>query len=126
MNPRQWIAAGAVTAGVAVGLGAFGAHGLEERLKEAGTIAIWETGVRSQAWHSLGLILFGLFQERHRGGNGIAWSFLVGMALFSGSLYGLALGGPKGVLGPMTPVGGLALLAGWTLFAVRALRRPEA
>ena len=112
---------GALLAGAAVILGAFGAHALKDRLSPE-ELAVWETAVQYQAWHALGLVLHGLSLSRttpgaHRPGEAWpAWAFLFGIVLFSGSLYGLALGGPRW-LGPITPLGGLAFIAGWGLFA---------
>jgi uncharacterized membrane protein YgdD (TMEM256/DUF423 family) len=94
--------------------GAFGAHALKDVLSERGTSATWETAVRYQMWHALALILVALLRERQSVRDSTGVCFAVGTLLFSGSLYGLALGGPKW-LGPITPLGGLCLLAGWGL-----------
>ncbi len=108
---------GTVLGALGVVLGAFGAHSLKASL-EPGRLAIFEVGVRYQLIHALALLLVGLAQ---RGGDGTALRatgplFVAGIALFSGSLYGLALGGPSW-LGPVTPIGGLLLIAGWISFA---------
>lgn len=115
-----WIAIGASSAALAVALGAFGAHGLKERLS-ADELDIWKTGVLYQALHALALVLYGLFQERRacRGWPGAA--FAIGSLVFCGTLYWIALGGPRG-LGRITPLGGLAMIAGWIGFAVQAFR----
>jgi uncharacterized membrane protein YgdD (TMEM256/DUF423 family) len=94
--------------------GAFGAHALKDVLSERGTSATWETAVRYQMWHALALILVALLKERQSVCDSTGACFAVGTLLFSGSLYGLALGGPKW-LGPITPLGGLCLMAGWGL-----------
>lgn len=122
MKPRHWIALGALVTGLAVAMGAFGAHSLEERLAEAGQLANWETAVRYQAWHGLALVLFGVAR---RGGAAIGWCFLLGSVCFSGSLYALALGAPASVIWPVTPLGGLLFLVGWGLLAAAALRAPD-
>lgn len=122
MGHRQWIAIGALWAALAVGLGAFGAHGLRERLAAAGMLETWRTAVRYQMWHALGLIVIAMPRERWSIGPLPCWCFLLGSLLFSGSLYGLCLGGPKGVLGPVTPFGGLGLIVGWVAFAVQLLQ----
>jgi uncharacterized membrane protein YgdD (TMEM256/DUF423 family) len=94
--------------------GAFGAHALKDVLSERGTSATWETAVRYQMWHALALILIALLREQKSVRDSAGGCFAVGTLLFSGSLYWLALGGPRW-LGPITPVGGLFLMAGWAL-----------
>ena len=74
------------------------------------------------ALHALAIFAYGVWRERTPGKSHAALAFLAGIALFSGSLYGLALGGP-GWLGPLTPLGGLAFLAGWVIAGVQALRK---
>ena len=125
MNPERWIAAGALSMGLAVVLGAFGAHALNERLSASGHLESWRTAVLYQALHALALIALGLMPARiaSRAAGGL---FLAGAALFSGSIYGLALDGPKAVLGPMTPLGGTLLIAGWLVLAWTAWRRSAA
>jgi uncharacterized membrane protein YgdD (TMEM256/DUF423 family) len=121
-SPRVWLASGAVCAGLAVAAGAFGAHALRERLSVQ-QLATFETGVRYQMYHALALFLVGWMTSR--GGSalvsGAGASFLVGIVLFSGSLYGLSLTGVRW-LGAITPLGGVAFLAGWSLMAVAAFR----
>ncbi len=120
---RRWVATGAAWAGIGVALGAFGAHGLESHLAQTDRLAVWETAVRYQVWHALALVLLGLWCA-HTGRRGTApgVAFLVGSLCFSGSLYGLCAGVAGQYIGPVTPVGGLLLIVGWTLFAVSALR----
>jgi uncharacterized membrane protein YgdD (TMEM256/DUF423 family) len=125
MNPERWIAFGALSMGLAVVLGAFGAHALNERLVAAGQLESWRTAVLYQALHALALILLGLVPAR-LAPRAVGWLFLLGSVLFSGSIYGLALEGPKAVLGPVTPLGGLLLIGGWCLFAWSAWRRSAA
>lgn len=114
---------GALSGFTAVGLGAFAAHGLRERL-EPTLLAAFQTGVQYQMYHALALIgLAALFKNAtsqtwlQAGG----WLFVAGILLFSGSLYGLALGGPRW-LGPITPLGGLMFLLGWLALVVAAFR----
>ena len=120
-NKDLWVrmmgASGAALALLAVGLGAFGAHGLEGRLSP-GDLATFETGVRYQMYHALALILLAVasagvpgFRTRLAG-----WAFLVGTGVFSGSLYVLVLTGQRW-LGAVTPMGGVAFLVGWGAFA---------
>lgn len=105
-------------------LGAFGAHALRERLTED-LLRAWQTGVEYQFYHAMALMLVGLFA--HAGVvsgtwlTAAAWLLILGVLLFSGSLYGLALGGPK-LLGPVTPLGGLLLIAGWACLLAAIVR----
>lgn len=73
-------------------------------------------------WHALALILLSLISEQQKIPRTLGICFIVGALLFSGSLYGLALGGPKW-LGPITPLGGLCLIAGWTLLAISCIKK---
>jgi uncharacterized membrane protein YgdD (TMEM256/DUF423 family) len=104
---------GALLAGLAVGLGAFGAHGLRARLP-ADVLAVFETGVRYQMYHALALIGIALAWTRWSTSHLTAagFLFLAGIVLFSGSLYLLALTGTRW-WGAVTPLGGVAFLAGW-------------
>lgn len=119
---KSFAATGAALAFVAVVLGAFAAHGLRARL-EPRALEIFETGVRYQFFHALALLLLALLLARAPGGGGVAagWAFLVGIAVFSGSLYLLALTG-VGRWGAVTPVGGLAFLVGWLLLVWHIVR----
>jgi len=104
-------------------MGAFGAHGLKARLGPD-MLSVWQTGVQYHLWHSLGLILVGLCATLVPDGPWLRAAGLLlaaGILLFSGSLYALALGAPRG-LGIVTPIGGLAFLLGWAALAVAALR----
>ena len=110
---------GAVSGFLSVAMGAFAAHGLrgtlDERLQHA-----FETGVHYQMLHSIVLIVVGLAIEhwgRHWALVYASWSFVLGIVLFSGSLYLIALT-PMKWPGPITPVGGLAFMAGWALLAL--------
>ena len=123
MNPRLWILLGCVWAALGVGLGAFGAHALRAALTAHSTLDVWETAVRYQLVHALALIAFGLFSERTRGGDYPGLLFLFGSFFFSGSLYALAFETWKGLMGPLTPLGGVLMILGWLGFAREALRR---
>ena len=107
-----------------VGLGAFAAHGLKARLAPE-MLAVFETAVRYQMYHAFALVAaaWGWARWRRREFTMAGVLFIAGILLFSGSLYGLALSGPRW-LGPVTPVGGLAFLVGWLALAVGALRAP--
>jgi uncharacterized membrane protein YgdD (TMEM256/DUF423 family) len=120
---RLWIVIGAVSAFVSVAAGAFGAHALKARLTQD-MLTIFETGNRYQMYHSLGLIAVGLFAAHRPSGllTNAGWAMLVGILLFSGSLYALALSGVR-ALGAITPIGGMGFLVGWVLFALAAWRQ---
>jgi uncharacterized membrane protein YgdD (TMEM256/DUF423 family) len=119
---RVFAGLGAVAAFVAVALGAFGAHALRARLTPA-DLDIFETAVRYQMYHALALIAVAWASTRWPGGLTLAagWAFLIGIVVFSGSLYVLVLSGQRW-LGAVTPLGGLAFLLGWLLLALRMLR----
>ena len=113
MTPEFWIRSGAALMFLAVALGAFAAHGLKSRL-EPDMLAVFETGVKYQVYHALALLALGAA----RGPDKAGWCFVAGVAVFSGSLYLLALTGEKR-LGMITPIGGALFLAGWALFALK-------
>ncbi len=117
---KTFLLIGALAGFLAVGLGAFGAHGLRGRLSPE-MLVVFETGVRYHMYHSLALVLTSLIMARMTGWLVAAagWLFVAGIVLFSGSLYLLAVSGLT-VLGAITPIGGLALLAGWAFLAVAA------
>jgi uncharacterized membrane protein YgdD (TMEM256/DUF423 family) len=123
MTARLALVLGAVAMAIAVALGAFGAHALKARLS-ADTLDIWRTGVTYHAWHALALIAVGLLLL-HVPDNAplrfAAWLFVAGIVLFAGSLYALALGGPRG-FAVATPFGGLAFIAAWIVFAIAAAK----
>ncbi len=130
MTPNGIVALGAVLGGLAVAIGAFGAHGLQGKVTPD-MLNVFEIGVRYQMYHALALVLLGLFAGRGPsplplelppGVAPAAWLFLVGTVLFSGSLYVLVLSGTKW-LGAVTPLGGVAFIVGWVLFARAALLR---
>ncbi len=122
----RWIALTAGLLGFAgVVLGAFGAHLLKETLTASGSLAIWQTAVLYHLVHSVALLAVAGWSGA---GPKLAWiarCWTAGIVLFSGSLYWLALGGPK-ILGPVTPLGGLALLLGWMFVALGAFAAPKA
>jgi len=108
---------------LAVALGAFGAHALSSRLTER-LLANYETGVRYHFYHTLALIAVALILSRWPESNlatTAGWLFIIGIAIFSGSLYILALTGIT-KLGAITPIGGVALIAGWVCLFLAAWR----
>ena len=117
---RLFFLVGALAAFVGVAAGAFGAHGLKERLG-ADMLAVFETGVRYQMYHAFGLFAAAWAASRWPGGltTAAGWLFLAGIFVFSGSLYALSLTGQRW-LGAVTPLGGLAFLAGWLCLTVAA------
>src|SRR5438045_1109379 len=118
---RTFLLAGAVAGLIAVGFGAFGAHGLRGRLTPE-MLAVFETGVRYQMYHALALLLVAALAP-HMAGKAIAaagWLFVGGIVVFSGSLYLLAVTGVT-ILGAITPIGGVAFLAGWASLIVASL-----
>lgn len=115
----KWISIGAGLAALAVVTGAFGAHGLKDKLTPE-ALDLWHTAVLYHFWHALALVLYGLFDREGRA-HFAPQCFLGGIALFSGSVYALALGAPKW-FGAVTPVGGVLLILGWLAFAWRARR----
>ena len=116
-----WVRAGAALMFLAVALGAFAAHGLKDRL-EPGLLAAFETGVRYQFYHALGIFVVAWLASRggSRGVQAAGLCFLAGVALFSGSLYALSLSGVR-KLGIITPFGGALFLAGWAFLALSAI-----
>ena len=119
---RTFLWVGALAGFVGVALGAFGAHGLRTRLS-AEMLAVFETGVRYQMYHAFAILIVALAAARIDGWliRSAGWLFTAGIVLFSGSLYALALSGVT-VLGAVTPIGGLAFLAGWAALVIASLR----
>lgn len=116
---KLFITLGALNAFLAVLLGAFGAHALKARLS-ADMMAVFHTGNQYHFYHALGLLLVGVVAVQLPDSallRSSGWLMLTGIALFSGSLYVLAISGVRW-LGAITPFGGLAFLAAWLLLAV--------
>ena len=139
MNDRMWLTLGAVLAGLSVAAGAFAAHGLDGYFKQkyaqteprevAGVkipaaqkyLQDFKTGAEYQMYHALGLLLVGLLMQSYRSAAWpvAGWSFLLGIVLFSGSLYVLTLTGQRW-LGAIVPIGGVLFLVGWMAVAMGA------
>ena len=117
-----WFVMGAIAAGVAVILGAFGAHGLKSRVDPA-LLVVFETAVRYQMYHALALLAVGLARMHWPSAliSMAGWFFLVGILIFSGSLYLMTATGARW-LGAITPIGGVALIIGWIALAAGAWR----
>jgi uncharacterized membrane protein YgdD (TMEM256/DUF423 family) len=116
----------AVLLALAVGLGAFGAHGLKDKL-DAYSMSLWETAVFYHFVHSLGMLVVPLFAKSgalsDAASTRIALVLCAGILLFSGSLYLLALTGSR-TLGAVTPFGGVCFIGGWVMLAWSLARRP--
>jgi uncharacterized membrane protein YgdD (TMEM256/DUF423 family) len=132
MTATIWIRLGAIWGFLAIAAGAFGAHGLSDRFKSLGELpgglpterlnAIFNTGAQYHMYSALALLAVGLLASSGRESTWLqvsGWSLLVGSAIFSGSLYLLSTTGIRW-LGAITPIGGLAMLAGWLALAAAA------
>ena len=122
MDARRTLAIAGLLIALATALGAFGAHALKAHLAPD-KLQVYETAVRYHFLHALGLLAIGVLL-RSLDGELLRWSaalVLAGIVLFSGSLYLLTFGAPR-LVGIITPVGGLTLIAGWILFAASVLR----
>lgn len=120
---RLFIAIAAVLGGTAVAAGAFATHALKPQLSDR-LLAVFETAARYQMYHALALLLVALVQHQGLGAPGLltvsGWALIAGTAIFSGSLYALALTG-QSLLGAVAPIGGAALMVGWGCLAVAGL-----
>ena len=127
-NAHLWVIIGAILGFLGVAFGAFGAHGLSQRLSER-SLAIFNTGAQYQMYHALALAALGawangrpeIFSTSGAWVTAAGVSFTAGTLIFSGSLYALAVTDIK-ILGAITPIGGLAFLVGWISFAIAALK----
>ena len=119
---KTWIVFGSILTGLAILLGAFGAHALKSRISPD-DLAIFETGIRYHICHSIGLILIGIlgFYFPHNLIDIPAKLFLLGIFIFSGSLYLLVLTNTRW-LGAITPIGGICYMIGWLLLAFNIYR----
>lgn len=120
---QLFLALAAISGFFAVAFGAFGAHALKQRLS-ADMLAVYETAVQYHFYHTLTLAAVALLAIYGVQGSLLkasGWLFMIGLILFSGSLYALALSGVK-ILGAITPLGGLCFLAGWLCLAVVAIK----
>jgi uncharacterized membrane protein YgdD (TMEM256/DUF423 family) len=122
LKPNTWFALGALVTGLGVAAGAFGAHYLKSRITSE-LLATFKTGVTYHFYHGFALIAVGWAASKwtHPRIHTAGWSFLIGILLFSGSLYLLALTEIK-ILGMVAALGGVAFLVGWGLLAFAAWR----
>jgi uncharacterized membrane protein YgdD (TMEM256/DUF423 family) len=117
-RPGPLIAIGAINAALAVAAGAFAAHALRDQL-DPRMLEVFDTAARYQMYHALAIVLCGALAHRVPGAATAGWLFQLGVVLFSGSLYALAVTDVRG-LGLVTPFGGVAFLVGWVWLAVTA------
>jgi uncharacterized membrane protein YgdD (TMEM256/DUF423 family) len=122
---KGFVVMGALLAAAAVAAGAFGAHALAARLTPE-RLATWETAARYHMYHALALVLLGAVAQRWPSPllQLAGWLFVAGVTIFAGTVYALALGGPRW-LGAITPLGGLALIGGWLALAVAVARSTQ-
>lgn len=122
MMTRIFLGLGAILGGLSVAAGAFASHALREKLSER-ALQIFETAARYQMYHAIALVLVALLLSRAPIPQptlvAAGWAFIIGIALFSGSLYALSLTNIK-VLGAIAPLGGAAFIAGWGSLAIAA------
>ena len=124
MNDKFFIQAGALLGAVAVALGAFGAHALKAMLETSGRADTFETAVKYQFYHAIGLVLIGILLQNcavnaERFYNWSGYAFLVGVVIFSGSLYTICFTGIR-AFGAVAPIGGTLMIIGWVLLLLAA------
>ncbi|MBP3947182.1 DUF423 domain-containing protein [Psychrobacter sp. K31L] len=116
----NWIGIAAINMAIAVGLGAFGAHGLKGMVSTQ-QLEWWHTATLYWFVHALGLLLVGILVRLNYTTQTSAWLLQVGVIIFAGSLYAMTLGAPRW-FGAITPIGGALMIAGWLWLAVSAFR----
>ncbi len=124
---KHWGCVGGIFGALAVAAGAFGAHGLKE-IVGPDALTIFETAARYHMYHSFAILAVGLiaYARPSRSAHIAGWCFLFGTVMFSGSLYAMALSDMAWrFLGPVTPIGGVLMIAGWILLAVAATKCPR-
>lgn len=121
-----WLVLGSLSGALAVGMGAFGAHGLENILEANQQTDVYQTAAEYHFVHSLALLAVGLLALRvpSKSANVAGWSFLLGILLFSGSLYALGITNFT-KLGAIAPFGGTAFIVGWIALALAGWKKPE-
>lgn len=122
MDKRHLII-GSLLSGLAVAIGAFGAHALKNILESNGRIQTFETAVQYHMFHALGILLLGILMSRkpHKSLQWVSYLFLLGIIVFSGSLYTMSITGITS-LGMITPIGGIMFISGWTLLTIYLIR----
>ena len=119
---KLFLSLGAISGALGVIIGAFGAHGLQVKLSEK-MLTVYQTGAQYHFYHTFALLAVGLLALKFESSllTSSGWSFLIGILLFSGSLYALSISGIS-KLGAITPIGGLFFIIGWTLLATAVLK----
>ncbi|MGE6330126.1 DUF423 domain-containing protein [Psychrobacter pacificensis] len=116
----NWIGIAAINMAIAVALGAFGAHGLEN-IVSAQQLEWWHTATLYLFIHALGLLVVGLLIRLKYTTQATAWLLQIGIIIFAGSLYAMTLGAPRR-FGAITPIGGVLMIAGWLWLAISTFR----
>ena len=116
----NWIGIAAINMAIAVALGAFGAHGLEN-IVSAQQFEWWHTATLYLFIHALGLLVVGLLIRLKYTTQTTAWLLQIGIIIFAGSLYAMTLGAPRW-FGAITPIGGVLMIAGWLWLALSTFR----
>ena len=115
----NWLRVGGVLMALGVAAGAFGAHGLRERVSPE-MLAVWKTGANYHMLHAMALVLLGAgLQDKISQPQICGWLFTIGILFFAGSLYAMTLTG-LGWLGALTPLGGLCFIGAWLVLAISA------
>jgi len=120
---KTFLLLGSINMLLAVMLGAFGSHGLKNKLEER-LFSAFSTGVEYHFYHALGLLAIGLLSQWATDSSLLkasGWAMFAGLCLFSGSLYAMALTGNK-LFGPVTPIGGLLFIISWALLSTAILK----
>lgn len=125
---KKWTLTGLTLLILAITLGAFGAHKLKEFLNEEQLVS-FETGVRYQMYHAIAFLIVPFVLDKFKAsGKAVFWLLIAGVILFSGSIYGLTVcnicgsESVKSIIGPLTPIGGVLMIAGWVVLFVKVLR----
>lgn len=116
----NWIGIAALNMAIAVGLGAFGAHGLKN-IANTQQLDWWHTATLYLLVHALGLLLVGILIRLNHATHTTAWLLQIGVLIFAGSLYAMTLGAPRW-FGAITPIGGVLMISGWLWLAVTTFR----
>ena len=119
MNSNRFAAIGAFLAGLAVMLGAFGAHAIKDKVSPA-DLEIWKTGAHYHLVHAVALLALALYDKKGSYRT-VCWLWIIGITIFGGSLYAL-VGTQVRVFGAITPIGGLCLILGWLLLGVKLIK----